>query len=174
MSATFLKAAGHNVGDSPTEDIHLEYARSLLQSSSYSRPKVHLPSDVVVGKALSPETTHKTVPVNRIRSGWRILDIGPQTARSYTQEIKKCNTILWNGPMGVFEWRNFSHGTRMLAEYIAEQNDSISIIGGGSTADVMQSLNLAHKMTHVSTGGGASMEFLSGINLPGIACLPDK
>ena len=173
MAATFLKYQGLNVGDSLVEDELVERAGEILRSSEKSGTAVLLPTDVVVSSDFSADATSRTVDVSCIESGWRIMDIGPETAEQYADALLDAGTVLWNGTMGVFEWPPFSAGTKRLAEALAAQDEAISIIGGGSTADAVISLGLADKMTHVSTGGGASLEFLEGRELPGVAGLMD-
>jgi phosphoglycerate kinase len=115
----------------------------------------------------------RTVPVDQVGNGWFIMDIGDSTARRFSEALTECKTIVWNGPMGVFEMPRFSQGTRIVAEAIAGLHDAVSVVGGGSTAEAVEELGLLERMTHVSTGGGASLEFLEGKELPGIAALPD-
>ena len=170
MAATFLKAQGLEVGDSLVEDDLVGRAGEILGSSE---TEVMLPSDVVVSPEFAEDAPTRIVEVSEIEAGWRIMDIGPDTAGRYANALEDAGTVLWNGTMGVFEWLPFSEGTRRLAEGLAGQGEVLSVIGGGSTAEAVTSLGLADRMTHVSTGGGASLEFLEGRELPGVAGLTD-
>ena len=170
MAATFLKAQGLEVGDSLVEDDLVGRAGEIIDSGE---TVVMLPSDVVLSTEFTANTSTRIVNVGEIEHGWRIMDIGPVTAERYAGSLVDAGTVLWNGTMGVFEWDAFSKGTRRLAEALAGQEGTISVIGGGSTAEAVTSLGLADKMTHVSTGGGASLEFLEGRELPGVAGLMD-
>ena len=170
MAAAFLKARGLEIGDSLVEDEFVGRAGEILQSSGTA---VLLPTDVVVAAGFAADAPHRIVDVTGIEPGWRIMDIGPKTAETYANALSDAGTALWNGTMGVFEWNTFSEGTKRLAEALAAQERTITVIGGGSTADAVTGLGLAGKMTHVSTGGGASLEFLEGRELPGVAGLMD-
>ena len=173
MAATFLKAQGLEVGDSLVEDDFIGRAGEILRSSEKNGTTVLLPVDVIVSSDFAADATSRIVDVSCIESGWRIMDIGPETAERYANALSDVGTVLWNGTMGVFEWPPFSAGTKRLAEALAAQEEAITIIGGGSTAEAVISLGLADRMTHVSTGGGASLEFLEGRELPGVAGLMD-
>ena len=173
MAATFLKAQGLNVGDSPVEDDRLEFASSLIETGKTPSLSLLIPTDVVIADEFSEKANHETVKVSDIRRGWRVMDIGPETAAAYAEALKQCKTIIWNGPMGVFEWEPYAQGTIRLAKTLASL-DATTVVGGGSTAEAVRSLGLAEGMTHVSTGGGASLEFMEGKELPGIAALMDK
>jgi len=170
MANTFLKAKGVFVGESLVEDQAIETAKSLLDRAS---DKILLPVDAVVADAFDANANSKTVPISAVPEGWRILDIGPETVDAYRQALAGAKTIVWNGPMGVFEFPRFASGTFAIAELLAE-TDAVTIVGGGDSAAAVQSAGLADKMTHVSTGGGASLEFLEGKELPGVAALADK
>ena len=170
MAATFLKAQGLEVGDSLVEDDFIGRAGEILGSNATA---VMLPTDVVVSSQFEEDAPTQTTDVSGIEPGWRIMDIGPKTAERYVTALSNAGTVLWNGTMGVFEWLPFSSGTKRLAEALAAQEEAITVIGGGSTADAVISLGLADRMTHVSTGGGASLEFLEGRELPGVAGLMD-
>ena len=170
MAATFLKAQGLEVGDSLVEDDLVGRAGEILR---ISETRVMLPSDVIVSSAFTEEASTRIAEVSEIEAGWRIMDIGPETAERYVDALAGAGTVLWNGTMGVFEWDAFSKGTKRLAEGLAGQEEVISIIGGGSTAEAVMSLGLAEELTHVSTGGGASLEFLEGRELPGVVGLMD-
>ncbi len=173
MAATFFKSQGLNVGDSLVEDEFVERAGGILRTSEKLGTTVLLPTDVVVSLDFASDATSRIVDVSCIESGWRIMDIGPETADRYANALSDAGTVLWNGTMGVFEYLPFSAGTKRLAEALADQAQATTVIGGGSTADAVVSLGLADKMTHVSTGGGASLEFLEGRELPGVVGLMD-
>ena len=170
MANTFLKAEGYELGDSLVEDNAIEQARELLLCCS---GKLMLPVDVVVADAFSNDASSQTVTVGQIKPGWRALDIGPHTVEKYRNQLQNARMIVWNGPMGVFEFPKFAVGTREIAKAIAESS-AISIIGGGDSVAAIEQAGLADRITHISTGGGASLEFLEGKTLPGIAALPDK
>lgn len=170
MANTFLKAEGYELGDSLVEDSVVEQARELLLCCS---GKLMLPVDVVVADAFSNDANTQTVTVGQIKPGWRAMDIGPHTVEKYRNQLQNARMIVWNGPMGVFEFPKFAVGTRELAKAVAESN-AISIVGGGDSVAAIEQTGLADRITHVSTGGGASLEFLEGKMLPGIAALPDK
>jgi phosphoglycerate kinase len=174
MSVTFLRALGYGTGSSTVEEERLGFANSVLRRAKERGTQVHLPLDVVVASRFAADAPNvKTVAVNQVPAGWYIMDIGEATIRGFAQSLGECRTIIWNGPMGVFEMPRFSHGTRAVAEAIAALPGVISLVGGGSTAEAVEELGLMDRMTHVSTGGGASLEFLEGKELPGIAALPD-
>ncbi|MCH7653065.1 MAG: phosphoglycerate kinase [Chloroflexi bacterium] len=173
MAATFLKAQGLGVGDSPVEDDRLEFASNLIETSKKTALDLLLPTDVVIADEFSEKAGHEAVEVSDIPRGWRVMDIGPETASAYAEALKQSKTIIWNGPMGVFEWEPYSQGTIRLAKTLASL-DATTVVGGGSTAEAVQSLGLAERMTHVSTGGGASLEFMEGRELPGVAALMDR
>ncbi|MCS7055165.1 MAG: phosphoglycerate kinase [Thermoflexales bacterium] len=170
MANTFLKAEGYELGDSLVENDALEQAREVLLCCS---GKLMLPVDVVVADAFSNDARSEAVTVGQIKPGWRVLDIGPHTIEKYRHELRNARMIIWNGPMGVFEFEKFATGTREIARAVAESG-AISIIGGGDSVAAVEQAGLADKITHISTGGGASLEFLEGKTLPGIAVLPDK
>ncbi len=174
MAVTFLAATGKPVGASAVEEDRLEFARDVLRRADRDGVAVHLPDDVVVADEFAPEPDSvATAAVNDVPDGWYIMDVGPETAGSYASTLAACKTILWNGPMGVFEMEKFKAGTRIVADSIAGLPHATTVVGGGSTAEAVESLGLMERMTHVSTGGGASLEFLEGRELPGIAALPD-
>ena len=174
MAATFLKAQGHNVGESPIEDNRLEFATELIGRSESGGVKLLLPSDVVVADEFAEDARSFTVSVDSIPNGCIVMDIGPNTSKRYAEAIRDCRTVMWNGPQGVFEWAAFSHGTRAIAETLASLDDATTVIGGGSTAEAVAMLGLSDQMSHVSSGGGASLEFMEGRELPGITALPDR
>jgi phosphoglycerate kinase len=174
MSVTFLRAIGYGTGSSSIEEDRVEFAREILARARERGTQVHLPMDVVIANQFAADAPWvRTVPVNQVVEGWFIMDIGESTARSFSESLARCKTIVWNGPMGVFEMPVFSQGTRTVAEAIAGLSGVTSVVGGGSTAEAVEELGLMDRMTHVSTGGGASLKFLEGKELPGIAVLPD-
>lgn len=173
MSYTFLKAKGYEVGKSLTEDDKLDLARSLMEDADRRALTFHLPDDVVVADRFADDAVHKTVPAETIPKNWMGMDIGPQTAASYAKVIRGARTVMWNGPMGVFEMPAFASGTRAVAKAMAECR-GVTIVGGGDSAAAVEQEGLAEAMTHVSTGGGASLEFLEGKELPGVAVLADS
>ena len=174
MAVTFLAAQGKPVGASPVEEDRLEFARDVLRRADRDGVAVHLPDDVVVADEFAPEPDSvATAAVSDVPDGWYIMDVGAKTAGRYASTLAACKTILWNGPMGVFEMDKFKAGTRAVADSIAGLPHATTVVGGGSTAEAVESLGLMERMTHVSTGGGASLEFLEGRELPGIAALPD-
>lgn len=170
MANTFFKAQGYPMGKSLVEDEVLELARELLASGG---TKLRLPVDVVIAESMDEGAATRTLPVGPIPEGWMILDIGPATIEAYAKVIKDAATVVWNGPMGVFEVSAFAKGTFGIAKALAE-SDCVSIVGGGDSASAIQKSGLADKITHISTGGGASLEMLEGITLPGVAALQDK
>ena len=172
MASTFLKAQGYDVGASMVEDERLEYASSFLERASTEGMQVLLPTDVTVAASLVDDAEPQTSDAHAVPEGLSVFDIGPRTANAYGEALSDCKTIIWNGPMGVFERDAFKPGTERVAQAVAE-SDAVSIVGGGSTAEVVESLGLSDKITHVSTGGGAALEYLEGKELPGIAALPD-
>ena len=173
MVATFLKALGYEVGKSSVEEDKLDLARKLMDKAKVKGVKLLLPVDIVVADKSAADAKSKTVTIDKVPADWLIMDIGHKTIDLFEEELKKCKTIVWNGPMGVFEYPKFSRGTASIAKTLASAK-ATTIIGGGSTAEAVQEMGLADKMTHVSTGGGASLEFLEGKTLPGVAALQDK
>lgn len=174
MAYTFFKAQGFEIGDSLLDEEGIEVARNVLAKAREKNVQVLLPEDVVVAEGFSNEATWKVVPANRIEPAWRGLDIGPKTIEQCTAIIRKSRTVVWNGPVGVFEFPNFAKGTRAVAEALANNPQVLSVIGGGDTAAAVTEFGLADKMSHVSTGGGASLEMMEGKVLPGLAALTDK
>ena len=174
MAVTFLNAAGMPTGASAVETERLDFARQVLERARRGSIKVHLPKDVVIADSFDAGAkTVKQVAIEDVPEGFFIMDVGEATALEFSKELAKCKTIIWNGPMGVFEMERFSHGTRTVANAIAGLKNVTTVVGGGSTAEAVEALGLVQKMTHVSTGGGASLEFMEGKELPGIAALPD-
>jgi len=170
MANTFFKAQGLAMADSLVEDDSLEIARALLKDSG---GKIHLPVDMVLADKFEAEAASKTLPAGDVPDGWRVLDIGPETVNAYAQVIRAAGTVVWNGPMGVFEFPRFAEGTYGVAKAVAASS-AVSIIGGGESVAAIQQSGLADQITHISTGGGASLEMLEGLELPGVAALQDK
>jgi phosphoglycerate kinase len=170
MANTFFKAQGYLTADSLVEDEALDTAQELLKSGT---TKLRLPVDVAIGDKFDAEAQKKIIQVGPVPEGWRILDIGPDTIESYGKVIKTAGTVVWNGPMGVFEFPKFAEGTFAIAKEIATSN-AVSVIGGGESVSAVQKSGVADKITHISTGGGASLEMLEGLELPGLAALQDK
>jgi phosphoglycerate kinase len=173
MVATFLKAMSYEVGKSSVEEDKLDFARKLMDKAKVKGVKLLLPIDIVVADKFAADAKSKTVAIDKVPGDWFIMDIGHKTIDLFEEELKKCKTIIWNGPMGVFEYPKFSRGTASIANTLAGAK-ATTIIGGGSTAEAVEEMGLTDKMTHVSTGGGASLEFLEGKTLPGVAALQDK
>jgi phosphoglycerate kinase len=173
MANTFLLAQGHVVGESLVEHESIDTAKHLLQQASQRGVKLMLPVDVVVADAFDNDANTQVVAVDAVPEGWRILDIGPETIRQYSDVIKGAKTVIWNGPMGVFEMPTFAEGTRAIAQALAEAQ-ATTIIGGGDSVAAVEQMGLADQMSHISTGGGASLELLEGKILPGVAALNDK
>ncbi len=173
MAYTFFKALGHTIGTSLCEDDKVELAKEMMDKAKAKGINFLIPIDNEVGREYDENTEHMTVPSDDIPDGWMGLDIGPKSRELFANAIKGAGTVVWNGPMGVSEWKNFAAGTESVATAVADSG-AISIIGGGDSAAAIEKLGFADKMTHISTGGGASLEFLEGKELPGIACLEDK
>jgi len=173
MAFTFLKSQGFEIGSSILEKEHLELASSLLSQAESAGIKLLLPVDVVMAREFRNDAEQLVCSAQEIPAGWMGFDIGPKTIDLFCTEIKNAKTILWNGPMGVFEMPNFAKGTKAVAEALAESG-AVTLIGGGDSAAAIEQLNLTSKITHVSTGGGASLEYLGGKVLPGVAALLDR
>ncbi|MGN1121584.1 MAG: phosphoglycerate kinase, partial [Eubacteriales bacterium] len=173
MAYTFFKAKGNDVGTSICEMDKLDLARGMIEKAHERKVNFLLPVDNVIGKEYDENTTFMRIYSDSIPDGWMGLDIGEKTQELFAKSIAGAGTVVWNGPMGVSEWENFASGTRAVAKAVAESG-AVSIIGGGDSAAAVEKLGYADKMTHISTGGGASLEFLEGLELPGIACLQDK
>ncbi|MBQ8566577.1 MAG: phosphoglycerate kinase, partial [Clostridia bacterium] len=173
MAYTFFKSMGYNVGTSLWEDDKVDLAKEMMDKAAAKGVKFLLPVDNKLGKEYDENTESMFCDSNAFPEGWMGLDIGPKTQALFAEAIKGAGTVVWNGPMGVSEWKNFASGTEAVANAVAESG-AISIIGGGDSAAAVEKLGFADKMTHISTGGGASLEFLEGKELPGIACLMDK
>ena len=170
MANTFFKAKGYEIGDSLVDNDAIDTAKELLGIGS---EKLHLPIDVVIAEIIDNSTPTKVISPNSVPAGWKILDIGPETVKVYSDLISKAKTVVWNGPMGVFETELFAEGTFGIAKAVAASN-ATSIVGGGDSVAAIQKSGLAEQITHISTGGGASLEMLEGIILPGLAALQDK
>ena len=173
MAYTFNKAQGAKIGKSLCEEDKVELAKELLKKAEAKGVKLYLPTDTVAAETFAADADSKVCPASDIPDDWQGLDIGPKSIELFTQVIKSAKTVVWNGPMGVFEFEKFAVGTKAVAKAIAESG-AVSIIGGGDSAAAVEKLGYADKMTHISTGGGASLEFLEGKELPGIACLQDR
>jgi len=173
MAYTFLKSQGYNIGKSLLEEEKIDLAKELLRKAEEKGTKLLLPLDTVVAKEFKNDTEFKTVKIDEIPEDMMGLDIGPETVKAFSEEIKKGKTIVWNGPMGVFEMENFNKGTFAIAKAMAE-TDGTTIVGGGDSASAVEKAGFKDKMTHVSTGGGASLEFLEGKVLPGIDAISNK
>jgi phosphoglycerate kinase len=173
MAATFLKAKSYEVGMSLVEKDMLDLVARLMQDTAKRGGRLLLPVDVVVADGLSPQAEVSTVAIDNISPRLKIVDIGPRTIKDFSEELQRCQTVFWNGPMGIYEVPRFAKGTQAMAELLASL-DATTVIGGGSTAEVVTKLGLASKMAFVSTGGGASLKFLAGNELPGVAALLNK
>ena len=173
MAYTFFKAQGYEVGNSLCEPDKCDLALSLMEKAKAKGVKLLLPIDTKIGKEFKPDTESKTVAWTEIPEGWEGFDIGEKTIEMFEKELKTAKTVIWNGPVGLFEFDQFAIGTNSIAKALAEL-DATTIIGGGDSAAAVEKAGLADKMTHISTGGGASLEFLEGKKLPGIECLMDK
>ncbi len=171
MANTFFAAQGLAMGDSLVEKDAIETAKSLLEASG---DKLFLPVDAVIANKFDANAEARIVPVDEVPAGWMILDIGPATIAHFANRLAAAKTVVWNGPMGVFEFPRFAEGTFAVARALADLNDATTIIGGGDSAAAVQLSGLAEKMSHISTGGGASLEFLEGKTLPGVAALDEK
>ena len=173
MAYTFFRALGYSTGTSICEEDKLELALGLLNKAKEKGVNFLLPVDNRIGREYKEDTTFMEIYSDSIPDGWMGLDIGEKTEELFAKSISGAGTVVWNGPMGVSEWENFASGTKAVAKAVAESG-AVSIIGGGDSAAAVEQLGYADKMTHISTGGGASLEFLEGLELPGIACLQDK
>ena len=173
MAYTFIKAMGYEIGKSLLEEDKLDYARSMIEKAKEKNVKLLLPVDTAVGSEFAPDCERKGVKVSEIPADWMGMDIGPETIKLFSDAVKSAATVVWNGPMGVFEFDAFAQGTEAMAKALAESG-AVTIVGGGDSAAAVEKLGYADKMTHISTGGGASLEFLEGLELPGVACLMNK
>ncbi len=173
MAYTFAKAQGGSIGKSLCEEDKLDYAREMIAKAEKNGVKLLLPSDTMAADDFSNDAKRQVVSTMAIPDGWEGMDIGPDTIRTFCGAVKGAGTVVWNGPMGVFEFENFAAGTRAMAQALADSG-AITIVGGGDSAAAVEQMGFADKITHISTGGGASLEFLEGLELPGVACLLDK
>ena len=173
MAYTFSAAQGGKVGDSLLEKEWMDYAAEMVKKAADKGVQLLLPVDTVIADCFAPDANTQVVSAGEIPDGWQGLDIGPETIALYTQAVAGAGTVIWNGPMGVFEFEKFAAGTKAVAEALSK-TDAITIVGGGDSAAAVEQLGYADRMTHISTGGGASLEFLEGKELPGVACLLDK
>ncbi|MGN1298478.1 MAG: phosphoglycerate kinase [Candidatus Scatovivens sp.] len=173
MAYTFFKAMGYSVGNSICEDDKLDLAKSLMEKAKTKGVKLMLPIDTKVGKEFSKDTESKTVKYTEIPDGWEGFDIGQETIELYKEELKNAKTVIWNGPVGLFEFEQFAVGTNSIAKALSEL-DAVTIVGGGDSAAAIEKAGLSEKFSHISTGGGASLEFLEGKKLPGIEALQNK
>lgn len=173
MANTFIAASGHSTGKSLVETDKLDLARTLISQAKERGVNLLLPSDVVIADRFAADAEHKVVPVNAISEDWMALDIGPASQQAFAQALAGAKTVVWNGPMGVFEMDAFAKGTEAVAKAVADSG-AISIVGGGDSIAALEKTGLASKISHISTGGGASLEYLEGKVLPGIAALADK
>lgn len=173
MAYTFFKSMGYNVGNSVCELDKLDLAKEVMEKAKAKGVKFMLPVDTKIGKEFKPDTESKTVKYTEIPDGWEGFDIGEETIKMYAEEVKNAKTVIWNGPLGLFEFDQFVIGTNSIAKALADV-DAVKIIGGGDSAAAVEKAGLAEKFTHISTGGGASLEFLEGKKLPGIEALENK
>ena len=174
MAYTFFKAMGYNVGNSICELDKLDLAKSLMEKAKEKGVKLMLPVDTKLGKEFSADTESKTVKYTEIPDGWEGFDIGEETIKLYKDELSKAKTVIWNGPVGLFEFDQFAVGTNSIAKHLGSLEGVTTIIGGGDSAAAIEKLGIGDQFTHISTGGGASLEFLEGKKLPGVECLLDK
>ena len=173
MAYTFLKAQGYEIGQSLCDDEKLAYCKEMMDKAAAKGVKLLLPVDTVIADAFAPDANSRVVKSGEIPAGWQGLDIGPETVKLYCDAVADAGTVIWNGPMGVFEFPAFAAGTKAVAEALSKTS-TVTIIGGGDSAAAVEQLGYADKMTHISTGGGASLEFMEGKELPGVACLLDR
>ncbi|WP_394234624.1 phosphoglycerate kinase [Niallia oryzisoli] len=174
LAYTFVKAQGHEVGKSLLEADKIDLAKSFMEKAKEKGVNFYMPVDAVIADKFGADANTQIVAIEEIPADWEALDIGPKTAELYRDVIKKSKLVIWNGPMGVFEIDKFANGTKAVAEALAESKDTYSIIGGGDSAAAVEKFNLADQMSHISTGGGASLEFMEGKELPGVTALNDK
>lgn len=174
LAFTFVKAQGHEIGNSLLEEDKIDLARGFMEKAKEKGVQFLLPIDAVVADSFSENANTQVVDIEHIPAGWQALDIGPKTTKLYSDIIKESKLVIWNGPMGVFEMKPFAQGTEGVAKALAEADNTYSIIGGGDSARAVEHFGLSEKMDHISTGGGASLEFMEGKDLPGIAALDDR
>lgn len=174
LAYTFIKAQGHEIGKSLLEADKIDLALSFIKKAEAKGVKFYMPVDAIIADNFAADANSKTVSIDEIPADWLALDIGPKTSQLYSEVIKNSKLVIWNGPMGVFEMDKFAGGTKAVAQALAEANDTYSVIGGGDSAAAVEKFDLANKMSHISTGGGASLEFMEGKELPGVKALNDK
>ena len=173
MAYTFAKAQGGEIGKSLCESDKLDYALDMIEKAKKNGVKLLLPTDTLAATEFAPDAESRVVPTGAIPADMEGMDIGPDTTAAFCEAVKGAGTVVWNGPMGVFEFEKFAQGTRAMAQALADSG-AVTIVGGGDSAAAVEQMGFADKITHISTGGGASLEFLEGIELPGVACLLDK
>ncbi|MDH4423222.1 MULTISPECIES: phosphoglycerate kinase [Bacillus] len=174
LAYTFVKALGHEIGQSLCEDDKIELAKEFMQLAKEKGVNFYMPVDVVITEEFSETATTQIVGIDSIPSTWEGVDIGPKTSEIYADVIKNSKLVVWNGPMGVFEMTPFAEGTKAVGQALADAEGTYSVIGGGDSAAAVEKFGMADKMSHISTGGGASLEFMEGKELPGVVCLNDK
>ncbi|MBT2685323.1 phosphoglycerate kinase [Bacillus sp. ISL-37] len=174
LAYTFIKAQGHEIGKSLLEEDKIELAKTFMEKAKAKGVNFYMPVDAIVADDFSADANSNVVAIEEIPADWEALDIGPKTAETYRDVIQKSKLVIWNGPMGVFEIDKFAQGTKAVAQALADANDTYSVIGGGDSAAAVEKFGLAEKMSHISTGGGASLEFMEGKQLPGVVALNDK
>ena len=174
LAYTFIKAQGHEIGQSLLEEDKIDLAKSFIEKAKEKGVNFYMPIDAVIADRFAEDANAKNVSIEEIPADWQSLDIGPKTAELYADVIQKSKLVIWNGPMGVFEFDQFANGTKAVAESLAQSKDTYSIIGGGDSAAAVEKFHLADQMSHISTGGGASLEFMEGKELPGVTALNDK
>ena len=174
LAYTFIKAQGHEIGQSLLEEDKIDLAKSFIEKAKEKGVNFYMPIDAVIADRFAEDANAKNVSIEEIPADWQALDIGPKTAELYADVIQKSKLVIWNGPMGVFEFDQFANGTKAVAQSLAQSKDTYSIIGGGDSAAAVEKFHLADQMSHISTGGGASLEFMEGKELPGVTALNDK
>ncbi|WLR61245.1 phosphoglycerate kinase [Guptibacillus hwajinpoensis] len=174
LAYTFVKALGHEIGLSLLEEDKIELAKTFMDKAKEKGVNFYMPEDVVIGDDFSNDANTKIVSIEEIPSDWEALDIGPKTRETYSKVVADSKLVIWNGPMGVFELDVYANGTKAVAEALANANDTYSVIGGGDSAAAVEKFGYADQMSHISTGGGASLEFMEGKELPGVVALNDK
>lgn len=174
LAYTFVKAQGYEIGKSLLEEDKIDLAKSFIEKAKEKGVNFYMPIDTVIANEFSPDAEAKVVDIDQIPADWQGLDIGPKTSAQYRDVIQSSKLVIWNGPMGVFEYEKFADGTKGVADALAEAENTYTVIGGGDSAAAVEKFNVADKMDHISTGGGASLEFMEGKELPGVAALNDK
>ena len=174
LAYTFIKAQGHEIGQSLLEEDKIDLAKSFIEKAKKKGVNFYMPIDAVIADRFAEDANAKNVSIEEIPADWQALDIGPKTAELYGNVIQNSKLVIWNGPMGVFEFDLFANGTKAVAQSLADSKDTYSIIGGGDSAAAVEKFHLADQMSHISTGGGASLEFMEGKELPGVTALNDK